>query len=153
MSRFSGWTAAAVEKLGKIPQGNNDSSYVKNYVPELCKKYVKKESPDYCGRIVSALQVLKIPSVREYKFLHDRRFKFDIAIPEHKIAIEFEGGIFKQGRHTRGAGYSSDAKKYNLAVMHGWKLLRYTTDRTNKLNWEFEIADEVRKLITKRDLE
>jgi very-short-patch-repair endonuclease len=142
MSRFNGWDAAALEKLGKIPQ--------QNALSKTASKY-SKSIPDYCAPIVNALETLGIDSVREYKFLHDRRFKFDIAILKHKIAIEFEGGIFKQGRHTRGKGYSNDAKKYNLAVMHGWKLLRYTSDRTNKLNWEYEIANEVLTLIKRKE--
>jgi hypothetical protein len=141
MSRFNGWDTAAVEKLTKIPQQNELSKTVSKY---------SKSIPDYCAPIVSALKTLGINSVREYKFLHDRRFKFDIAILEHKIAIEFEGGIFKQGRHTRGKGYSNDAKKYNLAVRHQWKLLRYTTEDTKGRNWEFTIANEVLTLIKNR---
>lgn len=142
MSRFNGWTSAAVARLGV----KTEDSYVKNYVPKLCKKDVR-DKPDYPGQIQSALKIIGIESVKEYKFLEDRRFRFDLAIPEKKIAIEFEGGTFTNGRHTRGKGYSRDAKKYNLAVMHGWKLLRYTTDRTNKRNWEFEVAEEIKKLI------
>jgi hypothetical protein len=128
MSRFPGWTNAAIKDLQKI-----------NYKAPKVK--------DYITPIVTALRILGIHPVTEYRFLHDRRFRFDIAIPENKIAIEFEGGIFKRGRHTRGKGYSNDCKKYNLAVMHGWKLLRYTPDRTQTVNWEFQIADEVRELI------
>jgi very-short-patch-repair endonuclease len=102
---------------------------------------------DYPGRIFNALKVLKIAAVREYRFLHDRRFKFDIAIPEKKICIEFEGGIYSKGRHTRGKGFARDAKKYNLAVIHGWKLLRCTTADVKEFNWEFRAADEIKKLI------
>jgi len=150
MSRFSGWTMKDIEKLSEKgishtfvnAEGNLENGKKK-------KRKAKKETVDYCAPIVAALKMIGVEAEREYKFLHDRRFRFDIAIPVHKIAIEFEGGTFTGGRHTRGAGYSKDAKKYNLATMHGWRLLRYTTDRTNKLNWEFEIADEVQKLINK----
>ncbi|MBU1095814.1 MAG: hypothetical protein KKB34_04970 [Bacteroidetes bacterium] len=98
--------------------------------------------------ISGALTILNIDHVREYKFLHDRRFRFDIAIPKHNIAVEFEGGIYKNGRHTRGAGYAKDAKKYNLAVRHGWKLLRYTTADVKITNWEFKVASDVKQLIS-----
>jgi len=53
-------------------------------------------------------------------------WRFDVAIPEYKIAIEFEGGAWSGGRHTRGAGFIGDIAKYNAATVHGWKVLRYT---------------------------
>jgi len=110
-------------------------------------KKKRNDGPDYAGMISSALDMLGVDHVREYKFLHDRRFRFDIAIPGEMVAVEFEGGVFTSGRHTRGKGYSRDAKKYNLAVRHGWRLFRYTTADTNKINWEFEVADEIKRLI------
>ena len=139
MSRFPGWTEAAVMKLtGELP------------VQKPKQKLTKKITADYSGQIAAALKMLKIDCVREYRFIKDRRFRFDIAIPQHKIAIEFEGGVFTGGRHTRGKGYVNDSKKYNLATMHGWKLLRFTTDITRELNWEFKIADEVKQLIERQ---
>jgi len=62
----------------------------------------------------------------EYQFLTNRKFRFDFANLENKIAIEIEGGIYTNGRHTRGSGFLKDMEKYNLAVLNGWKLLRYT---------------------------
>lgn len=140
MSRFPGWTMKDIERL----TGENFSRQ------EEKPKKKRNDSPDYVGMISGALDILGVDHVREYKFLHDRRFRFDIAIPGEMIAVEFEGGVFTNGRHTRGKGYSRDAKKYNLAVRHGWRLLRYTTADTNKINWEFEIADEIKRLIKNR---
>ena len=147
-NRFSGWTMSAVNKLMSGSPREDDIKVI-----SISKKKIKAPSPDYVGMISSALKILGVEHVREYKFLHDRRFKFDIAIPGQKIAVEFEGGIFSSGRHTRGKGYANDAKKYNLAAMHGWKLLRYTSADVQKLNWEFSAAEEIRKLIkTSEDL-
>jgi len=138
MSRFPGWTEAAVQRL----------AFQKEKPAE--KKPAKKKSnqPDYVGKISNALKVLGVEHILEYKFLHDRRFRFDIAIPKKKIAIEFEGGIWRNGRHTRGAGYARDVKKYNLAAMHGWRLLRYTTEDTKTDMWEYKVADEIKRLAT-----
>lgn len=61
----------------------------------------------------------------EYRFHPARRWRFDYAIPEHKIAIEIEGGSFVRGRHTRGVGYLNDMEKYNEATIMGWRVLRY----------------------------
>ena len=90
---------------------------------------------------------------REYRFCSDRRFQFDFAWPEQRIAVEMEGGTWgkpvychacgarvmaytkagKQypvfsagGRHVRGKGYENDCIKYNLATINGWKVFRVT---------------------------
>lgn len=63
---------------------------------------------------------------REYRFHEKRRWRFDFCWPAHKLAVEAEGGVFSNGRHTRGAGYTADLEKYNEAVMLGWRVLRFT---------------------------
>jgi hypothetical protein len=68
----------------------------------------------------------------EYKFHSTRKWRFDYAIPEYKIAIEIEGGMWINGRHTRGSGAIGDLEKYNQAVLLGWRLLRFTPQQFNK---------------------
>ena len=65
---------------------------------------------------------------REYRFAPPRRFRADFAYPDKMLLIEVEGGVWTRGRHTRGAGFTEDAKKYNLAAINGWRLLRFTGD-------------------------
>ena len=55
-----------------------------------------------------------------------RDWRFDVAIPEHLIAVELDGGTWIQGRHSRGAGVISDMDKINAATVRGWRVLRYT---------------------------
>lgn len=62
----------------------------------------------------------------ELQFHPVRQWRFDLAAPELRIAIEIEGGVFRGGRHTRGRGYVRDMEKYNAAVTRGWRMLRYT---------------------------
>jgi len=63
---------------------------------------------------------------REYAFSPDgRRWRFDFAWPELKVAVEIEGGTWTQGRHTRGQGFEDDCVKHNTALMEGWKVLRF----------------------------
>lgn len=64
--------------------------------------------------------------VPEHKFHPTRRWKFDYAIPDLKIGIEYEGLVSRKSRHTTLKGYSGDCEKYNEAALHGWKVLRYT---------------------------
>ena len=63
--------------------------------------------------------------VFEYTFHSDRLWRFDFAWPDHKVALEVEGGV-RQGisRHTNYDGFVRDCDKYNCAIIHGWKLLR-----------------------------
>lgn len=63
---------------------------------------------------------------REVRFHPTRKWRFDYAFPDAKIAVEREGGVFIQGRHTRGSGFVKDLEKYNCAVLAGWRVLRYT---------------------------
>jgi very-short-patch-repair endonuclease len=72
----------------------------------------------------------------EYKFHPTRKWRFDFADVENKIAIEIEGGVWTRGRHTRGSGYIKDVEKYNAATVCGWKVLRYCT--TDQISENFE---------------
>jgi hypothetical protein len=81
---------------------------------------------------------LPVP-VREYKFAApDRQWRFDLAWPELKLAIEIEGLIFPQrprwneaptghqldGRHVSVVGYLNDLEKLNDAWSRGWAVAR-----------------------------
>jgi very-short-patch-repair endonuclease len=63
---------------------------------------------------------------REYRFYPARRWKSDFAWLYCKLLVEIEGGVWTQGRHTRGKGYQSDIEKYNTAQLEGWTVLRFT---------------------------
>lgn len=64
----------------------------------------------------------------EHRFHPTRRWRFDYAWPQIKLALEVEGGTWTGGRHVSGAGYSRDCEKYNEAAILGWRVLRVTTD-------------------------
>ena len=87
---------------------------------------------------------------REFKFHPTRKWRFDYAFPDRKIAIEIEGGTFGRvvvcnncgsrvmrtlkdgsavpvregGRHNTGAGFEADLEKYNEAAILGWRVVR-----------------------------
>lgn len=76
------------------------------------------------------LRASKLPlPTPEYRFHPERQWRFDFAWPEHKIALEVEGGVWTEGRHTRGAGFLADMQKYNAAGVLGWRVLRVTPDQ------------------------
>ena len=64
--------------------------------------------------------------VAEYRFAPPRRWRADYAWPDHRVALEVEGGVWTGGRHTRGAGFLRDVEKYNELAARGWRLLRTT---------------------------
>lgn len=70
--------------------------------------------------------------VREHRFHPVRKWRFDFAWPQSKIAVEIEGGTFANGRHVRGLGYAKDCEKYNEAQRIGWKVYRFTSTMVNK---------------------
>jgi len=65
--------------------------------------------------------------VRQYKFHPTRKWPFDFAFVDIELAVECEGGVYVQGRHTRGIGFTDDCEKYNEALLLGWRVLRVTT--------------------------
>ncbi len=69
---------------------------------------------------------LRVECVREYRFHPKRMWRFDYAIPEHRIALEVEGGVWTRGRHTRPQGFLGDVEKYNAAALLGWRVFRTT---------------------------
>ena len=77
---------------------------------------------------------LKVECVKEYKFHPTRRWRFDYAIPAHKIALEVEGGVWTGGRHTSPKGFLGDIEKYNTATLMGWRVFRTTPDELYKLS-------------------
>ena len=71
---------------------------------------------------------LKVECIKEHKFHPTRKWRFDYAIPEHKIAIEVEGGVWTGGRHTSPKGFLGDIEKYNAGTVMGWRILRTIPD-------------------------
>ena len=65
----------------------------------------------------------------EYLFATEalkRRWRFDVCWPNQRLAVELDGGIWTQGRHTRALGFMADCVKHNAAQELGWRVLRYT---------------------------
>ena len=62
--------------------------------------------------------------VTEHHFHPKRKWAFDLAWLDEKLAVEVEGGVWTDGRHTRGSGFVKDCDKYNSATLAGWRILR-----------------------------
>jgi very-short-patch-repair endonuclease len=66
---------------------------------------------------------------REYRFHPTRKWRFDFAWPAKSLAVEVDGGLFVTGRHSRGAGAEKDMEKFAEAMIHGWRVLRVSTNQ------------------------
>jgi len=78
--------------------------------------------------LASQLAERKISFEREQMLIPKRRFRFDFVLIDTNLIVEVEGGTYMaHSRHTSGAGFAKDCEKYNLAILHGFRVLRFTT--------------------------
>ena len=93
----------------KIKQGKVKIDYSKLLFPILIKEGLPCPTP-------------------ELMFHPKRKWRFDFAWESKKLALEIEGMVWRNGRHTRGSGFVKDMEKYNNASMLGWRIIRATPD-------------------------
>jgi len=83
--------------------------------------------------IVFQCKALGLPvPVPEFKFHPSRKWPFDWAWPDLKIALEQEGIVYPTtpgdykagGRHASVSGFTKDIEKYGHAFALGWRVLR-----------------------------
>lgn len=91
-----------------------------------------------------------LPFETEYRFEPPRCWRFDLAWPSLKVAVELEGGKWSSGRHTRPIGFQNDCVKYNRAVELGWRVLRYTADDLRKRS--DDVLEQVTNVLNGRSM-
>lgn len=78
------------------------------------------------------IKALKLPAPEtEYRFHVERKWRADYCWPDHMLIVEFEGGVYANGRHVRGRGFENDIVKYNTATLLGYRVLRFTARHVN----------------------
>ena len=96
----------------------------------------------------------RILYIREYAFHPTRRWRYDFAFLDARLAVEVEGGLSgapircqvcgnlvrirtkdgrsipmrQSGRHNVGKGFKSDLEKYQESLLLGWRVLRVSVD-------------------------
>lgn len=90
---------------------------------------------------------------KEYRFHPERKWRFDYAIPDLKIAIEIDGGVWINGRHNRASGYIKDMQKFNIAASLGWLILKFTPEEMFKITTLDIISQTIRNRENERNLE
>lgn len=118
------------------------------------KKAQKPEKPPQTDLFTSICKIdLKIEVVKEHIFHPTRKWRFDYAIPEHKIAIEIDGGVWINGRHNRASGYVKDMQKFNAAASMGWVVLKFTPDEMYKQSTFDIIKQTIKTIEDERNME
>jgi hypothetical protein len=77
-----------------------------------------------------------------------RDWRFDRAFVKEHVYVELQGGVYTVGRHTRGAGYTSDLEKANAATLLGWMGLFFTSQMLK--SDPMGCMDKVRILLSRR---
>ena len=116
----------------------------------MAKKGVRLAQVKRCRRKVvnvafpTLCRAVGLPEpVPEHRFDPERRWRFDWAWLEAGVALEREGAVWVNGRHTRGSGFIKDMEKYNRAAVLGWKVIRATPQQIDS----GEILDTVKAAI------
>ena len=81
----------------------------------------------------------------EHRFAKPRRFRFDLAHLPTKIAIEIQGAVWVNGRHTRGSGLLNEYTKMNLAAALGWRVFYLCANTVNDEAIYHQIATAIRE--------
>jgi hypothetical protein len=94
--------------------------------------------------VTALLRAQKVPlPLTEQRFHSTRRWRFDYAWIEYRVALEVEGGVWIGGRHTTGAGFVKDMEKYNEAACMGWRIIRCQPKQLCKI----ETIDTIRRAL------
>lgn len=88
---------------------------------------------DAADRISKLCELAGMPlPVRELWFAKGRRWRADCVWPEQGLFVEIHGGVHTGGRHTTGAGLTSDVEKMRAAALLGWRVAVFTADEVEK---------------------
>lgn len=127
----------------KEAQRSRSKAVARSNVPHKPRKSVSKGE----ALLENHLNALKIPFTREFKFHPQRKWQADFRIDDMPILVEVEGGVFSNGRHTRGEGYTKDCEKYSAAAVNGWYVIRGTTEQIKDglvIQWIEKLIERLR---------
>ena len=121
--------AQALAKLAQLPSrtvlGGRISIEKEIQQEEDRAKRVKPM--DWTKRLLFSVELAGLPKPEcEHRFHPTRKWRFDLAWVDMRLAVEIEGITHKGGRHQRIKGFSEDCRKYAEAVILNWRVVRVT---------------------------
>jgi very-short-patch-repair endonuclease len=142
---------------------------------EVERRSLKPAEQDWEEALLLLMRAENLPEPKsQYRFYRGRRWAFDFAWPQKKVAVEVEGGTWgnpvtchacgktvrrqtkkgrwytvrEGGRHNTGKGFESDVEKYTMAALLGWRVVRVTTNHIRK----GQAIDWIRRALAYSDL-
>lgn len=86
--------------------------------------------------------------IREFRFDTARRWRFDFALPDLRIAFEIQGGLYApQTGHRSLEGVQRDYEKINAAQLQGWKVFQLSSHALQDANYLQILIDFVCDLL------
>lgn len=113
-------TPSEVERLAELlcGRGRPGSSTIRAYLEDPWKGASQLER-----RALRLLADAGLPSpIREYEIPWSPRQRFDLAYPDHRLAIELDGRHW----HDRPDAFQADRERDRAAARHGWIVVRFT---------------------------
>lgn len=92
------------------------------------KQRSQKTRVDYKATLLNQIQLAGLPApTTEHAFAApERRWRFDFAYLDARVAIEYQGGVFHRGGplgHNTTGGITKDFEKFTEASLRGWTLI------------------------------
>lgn len=89
--------------------------------------------------------------IEQYRFHPTRRWRFDFAWPDRKVAVEIDGLVQSgRGRHQTVQGVLGDAEKQEAALRAGWLVYRvpgpWVASRSRHV-WRPQVITTLRQLL------
>jgi hypothetical protein len=126
------------------------SSNIRNNIGKIKRSQYISQKQKYEEPFKKFLIFNNIDFIEEFCPIPNRKFRADFFLKKYNVLIEIEGGIWNQGRHTRGFGYANDVRKYNDFILAGYKLIRFTSDDFMAITkYEYYIKDYIKTTIEK----
>lgn len=130
------------------PEAVRGCGYGEDVMSEEKAAYKVSAASDIEETLAHHIKCLELEEpLREYRFHPVRRWRFDFAWPEYKLAVEVNGAIYQRGRHSRGSGLEKDYDKLNNAQLLGWTVLQFS--RAHIISGY--AADMISHALTKKD--
>lgn len=80
---------------------------------------------DYADTLYQHLKAARLPlPVREFRALHDRKFRLDLGWPDRLVFAECDGGEWVKGSARRHGG-ATDCERWNALTLAGWTGFRF----------------------------
>lgn len=94
--------------------------------------------------VLPLLRSIAPDAVAEHQFAKPRRWRFDFAIPSRKLAIEVNGAVWTNGRHSRGSGLVKEYEKMRAAAVLGWRVFPFTPQEIHLIVPTIQQASEIK---------